>query len=306
MQTRIITDFDRALALLPDSVRDKLSAVPYHVREAAWEIRLRVGRRAAVTYGGENFLCGMAITAEEIACTLEKLCAGSVYSCEHQITDGFISLAGGVRAGVCGSAVCRGGAISSVRDVSCINIRIPREVYGAADELMAHFDMGGMLIISPPSFGKTTVLRDMARQLSDKRNLRVCVLDERSELAGCVNGIASKNVGQMTDIMSGYPKAQGIEIAIRTMSPQVLICDEIGGEDEAKAVGEAAKCGVAVIATAHARDIRELTEREPLAPLMKSGAFTAVAVIGKTHRMEKIYKLGKAGIWQGYGENNDL
>jgi len=236
------------------------------------EIRLRTNRPIALFAAGKTIEVRKILCEQEMQSVLMALCDGSLYSKYESIKDGYIPLADGVRAGVCGRAFCEGGVIKSVSDISSINIRIPSKIYGVADPLverLARRNFGeSVLIFAPPGGGKTTVLRDVARTASDKYKRKVALVDSRCELADSVL-YGCKNL----DILHGYPKDKGIEIATRTMSAELIICDEIGGYEEAQKLLSAQNSGVSVIASAHAGSVSTLLSRKNIALLHSEHLF---------------------------------
>ena len=281
--------------LFPAGLRDELQGTDDSL--PVEEIRLRAGQPVQLFCGGFERLLFQTASAADCAAVLERACEHSVYAWEEEIQSGFLTLPGGYRMGLCGKAVKRSGRIGNITDVTSLNIRIARAVLGAADALLpAILDRSGTpyptLILSAPGCGKTTMLRDIARQLScglnGARPLRVCVVDERMEIAGSVRGVAQHTLGPRTDVLSGCPKAEGIRLAVRVLSPDVLITDELGAGEDADAVREASYCGVAAIASAHVRDIGALTRRKVLMELVQSEAFERLVVLGRAQ--------GKAGL----------
>lgn len=225
------------------------------------EIRIRVGREAAlVDVHGETSYCSEPFSAEEIAEVFAEICRYSVYSFQGEIAQGYVTLDGGNRVGICGTAVYKNGKIDFIKDISGLNIRIAHEKIGCADELFERFFRGeprSLILAGKPLSGKTTLLRDLARRLSETH--RVTIIDSRNELSGSVRGTPSFDVGRNTDVLCGAEKSDGIMLALRTMSPEVIICDEIADDEEA--VERCAFCGVKLIAAAHAGSIAELKSR---------------------------------------------
>ena len=257
------------------------------------EIRLRCARQPQiVTSCGDMLLeCG-AFTREEAGELLAKLCRRSVYSREEELKRGFVTIEGGVRVGVCGRPVMEGGSIVRLTDITCFNFRIAREVIGCAESIMPQITEHGKpvssLIVSPPGGGKTTLLRDMIRCLSSGIGcmpVKVGLADERGELAGVVDGAPSFDTGPRTDVMEFAPKAEAISMFVRSMSPDVIVTDEIGGADDAEAIADAARCGAAVIASAHASSARELNERSGLAEIVSTGVFRRILLLRRTGSM---------------------
>ena len=259
---------------LPERVRDDIEAVASRQKRVE-EIRLHCGRRVTLTSSGKNIPTSSVLTKQEMDRTLTRLCEGSVYAFRDTIADGYIGLRGGVRVGVCGRAALSGGKICGVYDIDTLVIRIPhpspalgKEI---ADLIQKENFTSGVLIYSPPGVGKTTLLRSLAKIMSSGENaVRVSVIDTRGEL-----GYSLGDPSLCLDILSGYPKHIGISIASRTLSPQVIICDEIGSRVEAEAICEAQGCGVPLIATAHASCVRDLLGRSGMGVLHRSGCFSA-------------------------------
>ena len=173
-----------------------------------------------------------------------------------------MTIRGGHRAGICGTAVYKDHALTNIRDVSSVNIRVARQVDGAADQLLKNLgtNFKGLLLCGAPACGKTTVLRDLARQLTDNSQKKVCVIDERGELAGTYAGVCQNNLGQ-SDILNGYTKGEGIMQALRCLSPDVIICDEAGGREDVQAIAQGVNAGVSIVASIHAATPQELLAR---------------------------------------------
>ena len=258
-----------------------LRALPPRIAEAVvrsaalWggrfdEIRLRRGAAASVTVGERNLILPVCADDSEIAYALRSFCERSLYAKTETIREGFISAFGGVRVGVCGRAVVRDGQVASVAEISSLNVRVPRRIFGCADrlwEIMRSQDFRrGALVWSAPGVGKTTLLRELAVRLSaGSEARRVAIVDSRAELACGETGIA--------DVLSLYPRAKGIEIAKRTLAAQIIICDEIGGEDDCAAILEAHRAGIAVCASAHAGSYESLIASPVIRRLRDCGAF---------------------------------
>ena len=268
----------------------------FEFENTAQEIRLRVCRPLSLVCRGKPLFftlsgnvtdlpCGDLFTVSRAALedTFQRMCDYSVYARQDEIVNGFVTLRGGHRAGVSGTAVCADGKISNVRGISSVNIRVAREYRGCAAGIckIVKSTHGGVLLCGEPCSGKTTMLRDLARLLSNEGTQSVALIDERGELAACVNGEPQNDVG-LCDVYDGYPKAEAIRQAVRSMAPQLILCDEIGGSEDAAAVAQCQNCGVRVIATAHAGSMEELRRRKPLQAILDSGAFS-VFVFLKGH-----------------------
>lgn len=259
------------LAALPNAISDCIrKSVQYKGMEMINEIRLREGRRVTLTYNGRNVLLSHKITKDELSEAFMVLCRRSIYSYMDTIREGYVPFSDSIRVGVCGSAVCEGGKIINVSNVTSLCIRIPASFRGVSKDIYKALRDGGFcesaVIYSKPGAGKTTLLRDISLSLASA-SLRVSVIDSRCEI--CDDSLRS---AENIDIYSGYPKAKGIEIATRTMSPQYLICDEIG-YSEAETILACQSMGVPMIIGAHARDIDSLIRSGPFSKLHSARLF---------------------------------
>ena len=283
------------LAALPK----KLSCVldEYSFGRSVEEIRLRVGRTPQiVTSDGEMMLEGPPVTGNDAKDILERLCKHSIYAHSEELKQGFLSFPGGVRVGICGRPITDDGRIVRFTDVSSFNIRLSHEVKGCAEGVINNFLEHGRpvssLIVSAPGGGKTTLLRDIARCISNgvcSFPLKVGIADERGEIAGCIEGVPSFDVGCRTDVMELVPKADAIRMLVRTMSPEVIVTDEIGGPGDSFAVAEAGRCGVTVIAAAHASSSEDVHSRRDLAESIGTGVFTRILLLRRHGKMLHIF-----------------
>ena len=274
------------LKVCPERIRNSLEKIENRDAEKIREIRIRCGSPICINIAGRTAFCGAfgmtdspnkAILPypDEIKIFYEKICRNSIYSFSEQIKNGYIPISGGHRIGLLGTAVLSGGEVEGIREVSGFVIRTAHEIMGCCDGLYGKIcdakSVKDTIIFAPPSGGKTTFLRDAARRLSlDGKS--VCVIDERSELFSVTDGTPAFDTGLGLDILSGFPKAKGIQQALRTLSPQVIICDEIGTEDEASEIVNALGCGVSVIISAHADSEQALRKRPAIMKLEQSGA----------------------------------
>ena len=282
---------DQAAQLLCPAVCEAVQRMPERDKAAVQEIRLRAGQPLCVFCGqcvgyltaegtvSAEPLTGMPVSARDVAESFQRLCGYSVHSHEEEIAQGFVAAQGGHRAGLGGVGVCRGGAVSGLRDITSICLRVAREVPGAADELLARAGVaGGLLVAGAPGSGKTTLLRDLARQLSC-RGTKVVVVDERYELSALWNGQVQNDLGPSCDVLAGVEKAAAMMMALRCLSPQVLVCDELGSMGEIAALGACLDGGVTVVSSIHAGSWQELARRPQFGPLRASGAFGQAALL---------------------------
>ena len=300
--------FEQVVKNLPPRLREVLLALPRGIKSSALEVRLRVDKPVALTCPNKNWFVDKSaqlhniprpcfpVTPDEIEQTVLAICSYSLHAHQNEMINGYISLRGGHRAGVCGQAVLNEGKISALRGITSINLRIARDIIGAADKVVAAAFLDGLtgaLIAGPPSSGKTTILRDLARQLSSGKAgtyYRVAVVDERGEIGAVHEGIPQNDLGPGCDILSGYPKGEGLITAVRTLSPQVVICDEIGGEEEVSGMLDGLSCGVKVVASAHAENLDELLGRRQIVRLLREGAFSVIVLLGGAHQPGTLIK----------------
>ena len=246
------------------------------------EIRLHCGRILTVTSRQKNLGCGIIVSEHDIQDIFNRMCGGSLYAYEETIRQGYIPFDGGIRVGICGSAACENGKIIGVHSITGLMIRLPHAVMVDTATLLrpffADFSQRGMLIYSPPGVGKTTLLRAIAKDIASPQYGRhTVIVDTRGELNVDLND-SNLNL----DIMSGYPRDIGIEIAVRTLGAQLIICDEIGSMADARTTLGAANCGVPLIASAHAATVDELLERPAIKLLHRAHVFERY--VGLSHR----------------------
>ncbi len=302
--------FETAAAVTGEKIKSLLCSLDEKTRSEIWEIRLRCNKPLVVTCAGvPHFLYSPArlspilssgavsVGKKELNDIFLRLCSFSVHSHTQSLTEGYITIDGGHRAGVFGTAVHENGRIVAVRDISCINIRIAHEIIGAADEIYCRVfgdSLPSVLIAGAPSSGKTTLLRDLSRQLSGKsrgRFLRTVICDERNEIAAVRNSVALSDIGENCDVLTGYPKAQGILLALRSLSPQIIICDEVGAEEEISAMENGFNSGVSFVVSIHASTRNELVAKPQLRRLLTSGIFKKVVLLSGGNQPCKIKEI---------------
>lgn len=258
------------------------------------EIRLRVGQPMIIVYREQEMLFP-EIGRKEVRETLEYISNYSLYAYEHEMRQGFITIEGGHRVGMAGKIIMEDGKIKNLKYISSVNIRVSHEIKGCADQIFPYIvknkKLCHTLIISPPRCGKTTLLRDLIRQVSDGNNwligVPIGVVDERSELGGCYMGTAQNDLGIRTDILDCCPKSEGMLMLIRSMSPQVIAVDEIGVYEDIQAIEYAMHCGCKMIATAHGFSMEEMRRKPLFERIIKEKRFERYVVLGnKNHTGE--------------------
>ena len=282
--------FDQAVQVLPLRLRREALALSQEERGRAEELRLRVGWPMSVVFPqGERPLEGPGVEGADLEQLLEIASRASVHTALPQLRQGFLTLEGGHRLGLCGRAVMEGGEIRTFGDLSSAAIRIARQVRGAAGPVLDRLCPGGRLadtlLLSPPGQGKTTLLRDLIRRVSQGEGcvpLRVGLADERGEVAAMYRGRPQLEVGRRTDVAGGCPKGQGLMLLLRAMNPQVLAADEITAPEDVAALLAAAGCGVTLLATAHGNGREDLLRRPLYRPLLEEGVFRFLVRIGQS------------------------
>ena len=275
----MLCGYEKAAALLPEKLKAAALAVNAGTRAQAEEIRLRCGREPTLLCAGaeKRFLPGETVSGDEIGYVLERASRASMHAVKDELSRGFISAGGGVRVGVCGTAVFH-GSMEGLRDISSLSLRIPSQIRGAGAEIMPQLLQHSVLIVSPPGGGKTTLLREMVRHAGDA-GARVSLADERGEIAAVRGGVPQFDVGRCTAVLSLLPKAEAAEMLLRTMNPQIIALDEIASARDAETVIRLANCGVRIFATAHAASADELKKRRTFVPIMEQMVFDCAAVI---------------------------
>lgn len=255
----------------------ELSSVGAAVKASAREIRIRAGKSAVIVCAGYSVTLQGTISQSSVQDCVGAFCKSSLHSYEKELAEGYITLRGGHRAGFCGTAVYNSDKLSLIRDISSINIRIARQHIGCAERLAEAFladkPAKGMLIIGKPLSGKTTVLRDLCRIISSRYKLSL--IDERGEIAAVYDGVPQLDVGDNTDVFSGFYKNDGLIRAIRCMSPEYVVMDELGADFSL--IEECLNSGTGVIMTAHCDSISQAYSNLIILRLLESGAISHIA-----------------------------
>ncbi|WP_343076313.1 stage III sporulation protein AA [Pullulanibacillus sp. KACC 23026] len=285
--------------MLPKDLSDRIRNLVEQKTITLEEIRLRLHRPIELMGTGQVLYLDQQrlLTSQDMKVLMGNLSAYSLYTLEEELKRGYVTISGGHRVGINGKVVTEGSHVKMIRDVSSLNIRIAREKIGVAEPL-AHFlfDKGqwlSTLVIGSPQTGKTTLLRDLARVISSGLEKRaphkVGIVDERSEIAGCIRGVPQNTFGIRVDVLDACPKAEGMMMMIRSMSPDVLIVDEIGRQEDTEAMLEALNAGVSVMATAHAYNLEQLWKRPTLKPLLDHQVFSRFVILENDARQGRLY-----------------
>ena len=286
------------LGIMPENLRTLLKQGLMGRWESLEEIRIRINRPLIVGTAEGNFAIlkdgniSPAIGGAYIICEADikrvfcNLCENSVYAHEEEIRQGYISIKGGHRAGFSGKAVVRGGRIETVKEINSINIRVARERIGCGNEYIKEILKDGKvkntLVISPPGCGKTTLLRDLTRIISNS-GIKVSVIDERGEIGACFCSVPQNDLGVQTDIIEDAPKKEGIPLMLRSMSPNVIVCDEIATEADAQSVKKCFGSGVSVIASAHSGKFEEIKCNPLIKGLIGGNGFEKIIVLKRNN-----------------------
>ena len=306
---------DEIINSLSLNLREKIKTIQ---EENIEEIRLRINKPLIINGNQTDYFYNenkkkldrnmdkaYIVTKEDVDQTFQILCKYSIHSFMDDIKKGFVTLRGGHRVGIVGKAIVENGSVENIKHVSSLNIRVSREVKNCSDKVMSHIiksstKINNTIIISPPQCGKTTLLRDVVRNLSNGnekfnfKGINVALIDERNEIAGSYLGIPQMYMGIRTDIIETCPKDVGIMMVLRSMSPNVIVTDEIGTEKDIKALYTALNGGVGLITTVHGDSIEDIRNRKELNCLLDEELFKKVILLSAKKgpgTVEKIYDL---------------
>lgn len=287
---------------IPNSLRKPIELTEKAKLERVNEIRFRVNRPVTATLDGEQYYInkngglsrnkafGIIADKQGIEYILNAVCSFSVHSCNRELTDGFVTIENGIRVGVSGTVSDR--ETSALKYISSLNFRIPRQIIGCSDDIFNRFYSDkprSVIICGEVSSGKTTILRDLCRNIGNR--YRVSLIDERSEIAGCCGGIPENEIGNFTDILDGTAREKGIISAIRSLSPEIIVCDEIGTLSDCKAILQGYGCGVKFAAAAHAESVDDLKKRECTGRLIEKGVFDYAVFLEKGRNAGRIREM---------------
>lgn len=302
--------FQQVLKVFPFRLRQKLAGAGFRY-ELLQEIRLRAGKPLLIRYNNRQWFLkeagelirereqALCIREEELGEMMQLVSGYSLYAYEEELRQGFLTVVGGHRIGVAGKIIVENGWVKGIRCISGIHVRLAHEVPGCGRGVMPKLVEQGRLqstlILSPPGAGKTTLLRDLIRMASDGtaylQGQNVGVVDERSELAGCYEGIAQNDLGMRTDVLDCCPKAQGMMMLLRSMAPSVIAVDEIGSIQDVEALEQVQNCGCTLLATAHGTSYAGLQQKQCFHALLEKQLFSRIVVLrsGSCGMVEGVY-----------------
>ncbi len=304
MNTRI----GEILSYMPENLKKIFSVIFETCGDTIQEIRLRTMKPLVIeTLKGSFFVSpkgeisqnlrnACILKPDDIKAVFQIICENSVYAYLEDIKQGFITIKGGHRIGFTGKAVCDRGKIESLKDISSINIRIAREYKNCSIDMIGYIigkkEIKSTLFVSPPMCGKTTIIRDVAREISD-RGFKVGIADDRGEIAAMYKGIPQNDVGIHTDVIENAPKKDAISMMLRTMSPKVIISDEISNPEDAYGVLQCFGTGVKVIGSAHGNTAEDVMDKSFLKPLIGRGGFENIILLSLDGEDDNIRIKGK-------------
>ena len=285
--------------VLPISMLEKIKKIGSTTNIT--EIRLRVGRNILLVTSDVEVEVDYIVNLKDMLDILVKVSKNSIYAIQNEINNGFVVINGGHRIGICGEVVIENGKIKNIKNINSMNIRVARQLIGVADKVMPYIVNNGnvqnTIIISPPGCGKTTILRDIVRQISSGAKIlnfkgkNVGLVDERGEIAAVSLGIPNLDVGLRTDIMSNVPKSIGMQMLVRSMGIDVIATDEIGGKEDFEAIKYANSSGVNLLFTMHGNDIRDVYKKEEIKKLLNDGIFSVAIILSRKNGVGTIEKI---------------
>ncbi|MBP2634173.1 MAG: stage sporulation protein [Firmicutes bacterium] len=306
--------------MLPPHIAQLLMKLPVKLLANVTEIRIRINQPLLLVTGNQDIMVADAgqetnpsqayrSTRQDLLRIFQVMCKNSVYAFEPELQQGYLTITGGHRVGLAGQAAVIDGTVKTLTHISSLNIRLARSIPDCAKPILPFVidrinkRIYNALLISPPRCGKTTILRDLIRQLSNGNvdlgisGVQIGLVDERSEIAACENGIPSIDLGPRVDVLDACPKAKGLLMLIRSMAPEVVATDEIGRAEDVAAIQEAIHAGVSVITTVHSRTIHDLYERPYIGELVKHKTFDRYIILSN--------RLGPGTIEEIYNANHE-
>ncbi len=288
---------EEILNFLPEILKQKIISANMNNIE---EIRVRTTKPVILKNNIEEKVLDYIISQEAVLQVLQRLCDNSLYSYQNQICEGFITLKGGHRVGVTGNAIIKDGKVATLSYISSLNFRIARQVLNCSNEAIMYIlnenTIWNTLIVSPPGLGKTTLLKDIIRKISNGipemnfKGITCGVVDERGEISATYKGISQNDLGVRTDVIDNIPKALGMKMLVRSMSPKVIIADEIGSKEDIEAIEYAVSSGVNGIFTAHGNSLEQIRENPILNQLVLNGYIDKILILDNKRNVHLVYE----------------
>lgn len=291
----------------PFKAREELSKFDSNSLE---EIRIRNNRTIFLKIGQDEVRTGYTIHTEEILEILQKICDNSIYTYQNQICNGYITIKGGHRIGITGNVVIKDGQVTNISHIYSLNFRIARQVLDCSKYVLPYVinknSIFNTILVSPPGRGKTTILRDLVRKLSNGiteyhfKGINVAVADERGEIAAMYKGVPQNDIGERTDVLDNIPKALGMKMLVRSMNPKVIVADEIGTKEDVEAIKYAICSGVKGIFTAHGDSIDDIIQNPILSELYRENLFERIIFIKENREISLGYQKGEMKKYVNY------